>query len=245
MGIIKLIFAIVIIAFVFGGIIYLVSKNKRHAEKTELEKAVYSAKTSIGTSINDFISSSRTPEQIKKDLLAKIKTSKENLKNQFKEYLTELLTIIETHNKLIINNTGRIADLRRKAKEFKDRVAENPKYKDYADKVITQLIALQNVVETSKKIVADAQTKQEEAELNYDLMLSELETKHAEIISITSSPELSFKLNNIDIKDLTIEFKEKIAQKNIELQVSNIVNKTDESSVSISKTEIDAIYDSL
>ena len=85
--------------------------------------------------------------------------------------------------------------------------------------------SIEKLIETSKQIVANCTNQQEEAEINYDLLIGELETKHAEIISMTMDLEIGFNLSTIDIADLTVEFKEKMSQRNIQTQVSNIINK--------------------
>ena len=117
----------------------------------------------------------------------------------------------------------------KKAKEYKNLYlsSNDSKYKTYANRIISQLISIEKLIESSKQVINSCTSKKEEAEINYDLLVGELETKHAEIIAMTMNPELSFNLSTIDIADLTVEFKEKMAQRNIQTQVSNIINKTE------------------
>ena len=60
------------------------------------------------------------------------------------------------------------------------------------------------------------------------------------------NPDVSFNLSTIDIADLTVEFKEKMSQRNIQTQVSNIINKTEnESFNTISNGELDRYFEQL
>ena len=226
----------------------ITGRNKRHADKTSGEKFASQVATSVSSTINRMIEGARTPEAIKEELLAKVKTSKDKLKKEFREYLTGLITAIETHKKIISNNEARLSDLKKKAKEYKDSFLKtnDEKYKSYANRIITQILSIEKLVENSKQIVANCATQQEEAEVNYDLLVGELETKHAEIISMTMNPDVSFNLSTIDVADLTVEFKEKMAQRNIQTQVSNIINKTENvMSDNISNGELDKYFEQL
>lgn len=235
--------------FAIAFVIKLITgNNKRHADKTSGEKFASQVATSVSSTINRMIEGARTPEAIKEELLAKLKSSKDKLKKEFRDYLTELITTIETHKKIISNNEIRLTDLKKKAKEYKDSFLKtnDEKYKSYANRIISQILSIEKLIENSKQIVANCTTQQEEAEINYDLLVGELETKHAEIIAITMNPDVSFNLSTIDIADLTVEFKEKISQRNIQMQVSNIVNKTEnENSNTFSNGELDRYFEQL
>ena len=241
--------AIILGIFAIAFVIKLITgNNKRHADKTSGEKFASQVATSVSSTINKMIEGTRTPEAIKEELLAKLKSSKEKLRNEFKKYLTELITTIETHKKIISNNEIRLKDLKKKAKEYKDSFIKtnDEKYKSYANRIITQILSIEKLIENSKQIVANCTIQQEEAEINYDLLVGELETKHAEIIAMTMNPDVSFNLSTIDIADLTVEFKEKISQRNIQTQVSNIVNKTEnENSNTFSNGELDRYFEQL
>lgn len=226
----------------------ITGRNKRHADKTSGEKFASQVAASVSSTINKMIEGARTPEAIKEELLAKVKTSKDKLRKEFREYLTGLITAIETHKKIISNNEARLSDLKKKAKEYKDSFLKtnDEKYKSYANRIITQILSIEKLVENSKQIVADCTTQQEEAEINYDLLVGELETKHAEIVSMTMNPDVSFNLSTIDIADLTVEFKEKMAQRNIQTQVSNVINKTENViSDNVSNGELDRYFEQL
>ena len=241
--------AIILGIFATALVIKLITgNNKRHADKTVGEKFASQVATSVSSTINKMIESTRTPEAIKEELLAKLKSSKDKLKKEFRDYLTELITTIETHKKIISNNEIRLKDLKKKAKEYKDSFIKtnDEKYKSYANRIITQILSIEKLIENSKQIVANCTIQQEEAEINYDLLVGELETKHAEIIAMTMNPDVSFNLSTIDIADLTVEFKEKISQRNIQTQVSNIVNKTEnENSNTFSNGELDRYFEQL
>ena len=243
-----------LIAIILGVIVislfikFITGRNKRHADKTSGEKFASQVATSVSSTINRMIEGVRTPEAIKEELLAKVKTSKDKLKNEFRDYLTGLITAIETHKKIISNNETRLSDLKKKAKEYKDLFIKtnDEKYKSYANRIITQILSIEKLVENSKQIVTDCTAQQEEAEINYDLLVGELETKHAEIVSMTMNPDVSFNLSTIDIADLTVEFKEKMAQRNIQTQVSNIINKTENViSNNIANGELDKYFEQL
>lgn len=240
-----IVLGIIVIALIIK---FITGRNKRHADKTSGEKFASQVATSISSTINKMIEGARTPEAIKEELLAKVKTSKDKLKKEFRDYLTGLITAIETHKKIISNNEARLSDLKKKAKEYKDSFLKtnDEKYKSYANRIITQILSIEKLVENSKQIVANCTTQQEEAEVNYDLLVGELETKHAEIISMTMNPDVSFNLSTIDIADLTVEFKEKMAQRNIQTQVSNIINKTENAIPNnVSNGELDRYFEQL
>ena len=235
------IFFVLVVKFITG-------RNKKHADKTPSEKLASQLSTGISSAVSSMIEGTRTPEAIKKELLEKVKATKDRLKEEFKNYLTELLTTIETHKKLVSNNETRIQDLKKKAKEYKTQYinSNDSKYKNYANRIIAQLISIEKLVESSKQVIASCTNKKEEAEINYDLLVGELETKHAEIIAMTMNPELSFNLSTIDIADLTVEFKEKMAQRTIQTEVSNIVNKSTNNVVpEISSSELDEYFERL
>ena len=235
------IFFVLVVKFITG-------RNKRHADKTPSEKLASQLSTGISSAVSSMIEGTRTPEAIKKELLEKVKVTKDRLKEEFRSYLTELLTTIETHKKLVSNNETRIQDLKKKAKEYKTQYinSNDSKYKNYANRIIAQLISIEKLVESSKQVITSCTNKKEEAEINYDLLVGELETKHAEIIAMTMNPELSFNLSTIDIADLTVEFKEKMAQRTIQTEVSNIVNKSTNNVVpEISSSELDEYFERL
>lgn len=235
------VFFVLVVKFITG-------RNKRHADKTPSEKLASQLSTGISSAVSSMIEGTRTPEAIKKELLEKIKATKDRLKEEFRNYLTELLTTIETHKKLVSNNETRIQDLKKKAKEYKTQYinSNDSKYKNYANRIIAQFISIEKLVESSKQVITSCTNKKEEAEINYDLLVGELETKHAEIIAMTMNPELSFNLSTIDIADLTVEFKEKMAQRTIQTEVSNIVNKSTNNVVpEISSSELDEYFERL
>lgn len=238
--------AIIIVALVIK---FFTGRNKRHADKTAGEKFASQIATNVSSTINRVIEGARTPEAIKEELLAKIKSSKDKLKKEFKEYLTEILTAIETHKKLISNNESRLLELKEKARNYKKSFVRtnDEKYRTYANRIITQILSIEKLIENSKRIVDNCTNQQEEAEINYDLLVGELETKHAEIISMTMDPEIGFNLSTIDIADLTVEFKEKMSQKNIQTQVSNIINKPENvgDRYEVSSGELDKYFETL
>lgn len=243
----NLVLCIVVSTVVILAIKFYTSKDKRHADKTAGEKFANQIANGINTSITNMIANTRTPEVIKNELIAKIKTAKDKLKSDFRQYLTDLLTTISTHEKLISNNKPRLATLKQKAKEYKSLFIENndEKYKTYANKIISQIIQLEKLIATSEQIIIDCKSQKEDAEINYDLLVGELETKHAEIISMTMNPETSLKLSTIDINDLTVEFKDKLTQRNIQIEVSDIVNKTSESENNISNEDVLKYFEQL
>lgn len=246
---VKIVLAFVAVAIVALVIKLITGRNKRHADKTTGEKVASQFSTKISSTINNMLEGARTPEAIKEELLAKLKTTKSKLREEFKKYLTELLTTMATHKKLIANNELRVKDLTKKAKEYKNQFLEtnDEKYKSYANRIISQLISIEKLVESSKQIVNDCTVQKEEAEINYDLLIGELETKHAEIIAMTMNPEVSFQLSTMDITDLTAEFKQKLSQRSIQTQVSNIVNKdeTISTTTNVSSGELDEYFDKL
>lgn len=244
----SILIAVPVTIFFVLAVKFITGKNKRHADKTPSEKLASQLSTGISSAVSSMIEGTRTPEAIKKELLEKVKVTKDRLKEEFRNYLTELLTTIETHKKLVSNNEARVQDLKKKAKEYKTQYinSNDSKYKNYANRIIAQLISIEKLVESSKQVITSCTNKKEEAEINYDLLVGELETKHAEIIAMTMNPELSFNLSTIDIADLTVEFKEKMTQRTIQTEVSNIVNKSTNNVVpEISSSELDEYFEQL
>lgn len=245
----SIVIAVVVTALFVLAVKFITGRNKRHVDKTPSEKLASQLSVGISSAVSSMIEGTRTPEAIKKELLEKVKVTKDRLKEEFRSYLTELLTTIETHKKLVSNNETRVNELKKKAKEYKNLYlsSNDSKYKTYANRIISQLISIEKLVESSKQVIDSCTSKKEEAEINYDLLVGELETKHAEIIAMTMNPELSFNLSTIDIADLTVEFKEKMAQRTIQAEVSNIVNKTTDNvtSTEISNGELDEYFERL
>lgn len=248
MGILlNLAIAIAALVITYVIITFCLSKGKRHADKTTGEKFAAQVLNGVNTTFKNALENIRTPEVIKDELIAKIKTAKDKLKSDFRQYLTDLLTTISTHEKLISNNKPRLATLKQKAKEYKNLFIEknDEKYKTYANKIISQIIQLEKLITTSEQIIINCKSQKEDAEINYDLLVGELETKHAEIISMTMNPETSLKLSTIDINDLTVEFKDKLTQRNIQIEVSDIVNKTSESENNVSNEDVCKYFEQL
>lgn len=245
---ITIIISIFIVVCLFVTFKYFSGRNKSRHEKSGLEKAANTIVNKAKRSVNDFAEGLRDLDTVKKELLDALDSCKVKLKNDYAEYLRNLIKARDTYAKVIASSETRITAAKNKAKEYKTKYEKSQKevHKNMANKFISNVLAFQKTLDNAIKqrdIVID---RLEESKGIYDLELMKLENKRLDIINMTSAPNSSIVLSDFNIEDLTSEFREKIEIKNIDAEVSTRMGTEVESEEStISNEEINSYYDLL
>lgn len=245
---ITIIISIFIVVCLFVTFKYFSGRNKSRHEKSGLEKAASTIVNKAKRSVNDFAEGLRDLDTVKKELLDALDSCRGKLKNDYAEYLRNLIKARDTYAKVIASSETRITAAKNKAKEYKTKYEKSQKevHKNMANKFISNVLAFQKTLDNAIKqrdIVVD---RLEESKGIYDLELMKLENKRLDIINMTSAPNSSIVLSNFNIDDLTSEFREKIEIKNIDAEVSTRMSTEVESEDgTISNEEINSYYDLL
>lgn len=245
---ITIIISIFIVVCLFVTFKYFSGRNKSRHEKSGLEKAANTIVNKAKRSVNDFAEGLRDLDTVKKELLDALDSCRVKLKNDYAEYLRNLIKARDTYAKVIASSETRISAAKNKAKEYKTKYEKSQKevHKNMANKFISNILAFQKTLDNAIKqrdIVVD---RLEESKGIYDLELMKLENKRLDIINMTSAPNSSIVLSDFNIEDLTSEFREKIEIKNIDTEVSTRMSTEVESEEStISNEEINSYYDLL
>lgn len=245
---ITIIISIFIVVCLFITFKYFSGRNKSRHEKSGLEKAANTIVNKAKRSVNDFAEGLRDLDTVKKELLDALDSCRVKLKNDYAEYLRNLIKARDTYAKVIASSETRITAAKNKAKEYKTKYEKSQKevHKNMANKFISNVLAFQKTLDNAIKqrdVVVD---RLEESKGIYDLELMKLENKRLDIINMTSAPNSSIVLSDFNIEDLTSEFREKIEIKNIDAEVSTRMSTEVESEEStISNEEINSYYDLL
>lgn len=245
---ITIIISIFIVVCLFVTFKYFSGRNKSRHEKSGLEKAANTIVNKAKRSVNDFAEGLRDLDTVKKELLDALDSCRIKLKNDYAEYLRNLIKARDTYAKVIASSETRITAAKNKAKEYKTKYEKSQKevHKNMANKFISNVLAFQKTLDNAIKqrdIVVD---RLEESKGIYDLELMKLENKRLDIINMTSAPNSSIVLSDFNIEDLTSEFREKIEIKNIDAEVSTRMGTEVESEENtISNEEINSYYDLL
>lgn len=245
---ITIIISIFIVILLLIAFKYFSGRNKSRHEKSGLEKAANTIVNKAKRSVNDFAEGLRDLDTVKKELLDALDSCRVKLKNDYAEYLRNLIKARDTYAKVIASSETRITAAKNKAKEYKTKYEKSQKevHKNMANKFISNVLAFQKTLDNAIKqrdIVVD---RLEESKGIYDLELMKLENKRLDIINMTSAPNSSIVLSDFNIEDLTSEFREKIEIKNIDAEVSTRMSTEVESEEStISNEEINSYYDLL
>lgn len=243
--IIVCIFIVILLLIAFK---YFSGRNKSRHEKSGLEKAANTIVNKAKRSVNDFAEGLRDLDTVKKELLDALDSCRVKLKNDYAEYLRNLIKARDTYAKVIASSETRITAAKNKAKEYKTKYEKSQKevHKNMANKFISNVLAFQKTLDNAIKqrdVVVD---RLEESKGIYDLELMKLENKRLDIINMTSAPNSSIVLSDFNIEDLTSEFREKIEIKNIDAEVSTRMGTEVESEENtISNEEINSYYDLL
>lgn len=239
------IFIVILLLITFK---YFSGRNKSRHEKSGLEKAANTIVNKAKRSVDDFAEGLRDLDTVKKELLDALDSCKVKLKNDYAEYLRNLIKARDTYAKVIASSETRITAAKNKAKEYKTKYEKSQKevHKNMANKFISNILAFQKTLDNAIKqrdLVVD---RLEESKGIYDLELMKLENKRLDIINMTSAPNSSIVLSDFNIEDLTSEFREKIEIKNIDAEVSTRMGTEVESEENtISNEEINSYYDLL
>ena len=239
------IFIVILLLITFK---YFSGRNKSRHEKSGLEKAANTIVNKAKRSVNDFAEGLRDLDTVKKELLEALDSCRVKLKNDYAEYLRNLIKARDTYAKVIASSETRITAAKNKAKEYKTKYEKSQKevHKNMANKFISNVLAFQKTLDNAIKQRDVVVERLEESKGIYDLELMKLENKRLDIINITSAPNSSIVLSDFNIEDLTSEFREKIEIKNIDAEVSTRMGTEVESEEStISNEEISSYYDLL
>lgn len=245
---ITIIISIFIVVCLFVTFKYFSGRNKSRHEKSGLEKAANTIVNKAKRSVNDFAEGLRDLDTVKKELLDALDSCKTKLKNDYAEYLRNLIKARDTYAKVIASSETRITAAKNKAKEYKTKYEKSQKevHKSMANKFISNVLAFQKTLDNAIKqrdVVVD---RLEESKGIYNLELMKLENKRLDIINMTSAPNSSIVLSDFNIDDLTSEFREKIEIKNIDVEVSTRMSTEVESEENtVSNEEINSYYDLL
>lgn len=245
---ITIIISIFIVVCLFVTFKYFSGRNKSRHEKSGLEKAANTIVNKAKRSVNDFAEGLRDLDTVKKELLDALDSCKVKLKNDYAEYLRNLIKARDTYAKVIASSETRITAAKNKAKEYKTKYEKSQKevHKNMANKFISNVLAFQKTLDNAIKQRDIVVERLEESKGIYDLELMKLENKRLDIINMTSAPNSSIVLSDFNIEDLTSEFREKIEIKNMDAEVSTRMSTEVESEEStISNEEINSYYDLL
>lgn len=245
---ITIIISIFIVVCLFVTFKYFSGRNKSRHEKSGLEKAANTIVNKAKRSVNDFAEGLRDLDTVKKELLDALDSCRVKLKNDYAEYLRNLIKARDTYAKVIASSETRITAAKNKAKEYKTKYEKSQKevHKNMANKFISNVLAFQKTLDNAIKQRDVVVERLEESKGIYDLELMKLENKRLDIINMTSAPNSSIVLSDFNIEDLTSEFREKIEIKNIDAEVSTRMSTEVESEEStISNEEINSYYDLL
>lgn len=245
---ITIIISIFIVVCLFVTFKYFSGRNKSRHEKSGLEKAANTIVNRAKRSVNDFAEGLRDLDTVKKELLDALDSCRVKLKNDYAEYLRNLIKARDTYAKVIASSETRITAAKNKAKEYKTKYEKSQKevHKNMANKFISNVLAFQKTLDNAIKQRDVVVERLEESKGIYDLELMKLENKRLDIINMTSAPNSSIVLSDFNIEDLTSEFREKIEIKNIDAEVSTRMSTEVESEEStISNEEINSYYDLL
>lgn len=243
--IIVCIFIVILLLIAFK---YFSGRNKSRHEKSGLEKAANTIVNKAKRSVNDFAEGLRDLDTVKKELLDALDSCRVKLKNDYAEYLRNLIKARDTYAKVIASSETRITAAKNKAKEYKTKYEKSQKevHKNMANKFISNVLAFQKTLDNAIKQRDVVVERLEESKGIYDLELMKLENKRLDIINMTSAPNSSIVLSDFNIEDLTSEFREKIEIKNIDAEVSTRMSTEVESEENtISNEEINSYYDLL
>lgn len=239
------IFIVILLLITFK---YFSGRNKSRHEKSGIEKVATTMVNKAKRSVNDFADGLRDLDTVKKELLDALDSCKVKLKNDYAEYLRNLIKARDTYAKVIASSETRISAAKNKAKEYKTKFEKSQKevHKNMANKFISNVLAFQKTLDNAIKQRDIVVNRLEESKGIYDLELMKLENKRLDIINMTSAPNSSIVLSDFNIDDLTSEFKEKIEVKNIDTEVSTIMSTEVESEENtVSNEEINSYYDLL
>ena len=246
------VFCMILIVAVLAGLIivkFVTSKSKTHSEKSSMEKVSTTIANKIESTVREFANGIRDLDAIKDEILAKLDEAKALLRNDYKNYLTSMVTARETYEKVISTTESRIPSIESKAKSYKTKyeASRDEKDKEYAFKYLTQLVSMNKIKENALNKLNKIKSDIEDAQTIFDLESISLEDKRLEIISMTCAPDSSNALASFNINDLVSEFKDKLEKKQIDAEVDKMmdVSTNTNSNSDVSLDELNQAFDAL
>lgn len=209
----------------FVSIKAISGRGKSHTEKTSMEKISSTIAEKLNRSVDNLADGMRNLEAIKDEILSKLDEAKSLLRNDYKNYLTSMVTARETYEKVISTTESRIPSIESKAKSYKTKYekSQDERDKEYAYKYLTQLISMNKIKESAMAKLNKIKADIEDAQTIYDLESISLEDKRLEIISMTCAPDSTNALASFNISDLVQEFKDKLEKKQIDTEVDKMM----------------------
>lgn len=209
----------------FLAIKVISGSGKSHTEKTSMEKISATIAEKLNRSVDNLADGMRNLEVIKDEILSKLDEAKILLRNDYKNYLTSMVTARETYEKVISTTESRIPSIESKAKSYKTKYekSQDERDKEYAYKYLTQLISMNKIKESAMAKLNKIKADIEDAQTIYDLESISLEDKRLEIISMTCAPDSTNALASFNISDLVQEFKDKLEKKQIDTEVDKMM----------------------
>lgn len=201
------------------------SRGKSYTEKSSMEKISATIAEKLNRSVDNLADGMRNLEVIKDEILSKLDEAKVLLRNDYKNYLTSMVTARETYEKVISTTESRIPSIESKAKSYKTKYekSQDERDKEYAYKYLTQLISMNKIKESAMAKLNKIKADIEDAQTIYDLESISLEDKRLEIISMTCAPDSTNALASFNIGDLVQEFKDKLEKKQIDTEVDKMM----------------------
>lgn len=238
------------LALVTVTVLYFKAKGKKSSEKSsgqKISEVIVSKFKNVGKDVADGM---RDLEWLKTEALSRLDSAKQTLERDYREYLTGLITSREALKKLVATTQVNINGLIEKSKKYKDRyeTTQNASDKEYAQKYISHILSLQKNVDSIKTKLATVISKINDAEPMYEYQVSLIEIKRVEILDMVCVPDVNTAAKLADVNSILAEFKEKLTLKNIDAEVSNMMNMTTNTpnpDVSVTTAEIDSYYESL
>ena len=226
---------------------YLSGKGKSRTEQSSTEKIATTIKNKIDRKLNEVAEGVRDLETVKDEILAELDEAKNALRNDYKTYLTGMITARETYEGAIRMTDQNIPTLKAKAKTYKSKFEQDGDVKDreFSYKYISQLLSMEKIRDNANEQLVKINEDIEDAKAIYDLESMKLEDKKLEILTTTCAPNISVTLSTLNLNDLTQEFKEKLNKKNIETEVQSRMSEADNAQTIITTAEMDEAFNGL
>ena len=225
----------------------LSGKGKSQVEKSSTEKIASTIKNKVDRKLKEVAEGVRDLETVKEEILDELDEAKKALRNDYKTYLTGMITARETYEGAIRMTDQNIPTLKSKAKTYKSKFEQDGDVKDreFSYKYISQLLSMEKIRDDAKEKLEKINEDIEDAKAIYDLESMKLEDKKLEILTTTCAPNISVTLSTLNLNDLTQEFKEKLNKKNIETEVQTRMSEADNAQTIITTAEMDEAFNGL
>lgn len=216
-----MIIVILSVAALLGlGIAYLNLKgeNKSHYERSSTETIAVTAVNAVKKEVKDFSKSIRTPESIQTELLHKLDNVEQDLRNRTTSALVQLEKAHNINKNLYDSSVKRIVNLENLMRYYRDS-----KQDGYLRETAAQLVIAKKLKAKAEKQIGEFQIKMADFENDFSNISLLIQSKKADVLT------MDFMSSNNSIKiadDLMAELNERIAERNIQNKVSNIINNS-------------------